>query len=184
MLSFRARVALSALTLLAGLAPSASGYHYSGNHLATLGLAVPRLYLVDATGPSWPVTAAAADWNASSAVDVYRVSSCPSSSYYCLPTVERSATTSPCSSTTYGVFTANVTSAGHFVRDSVFRIVLCNSTPVGDNRLKVACHESGHGLGLTHRFDSPQTSCMAQGLNHPTDGDGHDFGQLVTAYNH
>ncbi len=123
MLSCRPRLTLCMFALL-GLslsAPTASAIHPGPGHLATLGLAVPRVYFVDTTGPNWPVTAAAQKWNESTAVGAYRVSACPSTSYYCLPTVAVNLGTSPCDGSIDGVFLFNVSSAGHWMRDSRFR---------------------------------------------------------------
>lgn len=163
---------------------SAWGSHYLGLHLAKLnGHSVATVYYVDATDSSWPVNAAAIEWNRSSKVDAFRVSSCPSTNDYCVPVSQKSLGQGLCSSSlTYGVVTYMSNGGDHFSRSS-FTITLCNTTPAADRR-SVACQEEGHTLGLAHRPLNAPTCMVGSGSVFPNLPDGHDFDELGAIYNH
>jgi hypothetical protein len=173
------RTALVTTLALAGLAvsvQSASAAHYIGLHLAALnGHAQPTIWFVDRTDASWPVTAAADEWNRSSRLTVGRRAECPHPGDYCPPVHQ--VNNSNFYGRTFRPLNADLTHISRFN----FYIELSNSTP-STRRRSVACHEEGHALGLEHR--QPADSCLRADNVFPNLPDAHDFNQLYSAYGH
>ena len=172
-------VAICCAALVVGATP-ASASHYINperDHLAKLnGHAVPTAYLVDYTDTTWPVSAAAQEWDRSSRVDIFRVSSCPSGNDYCIPVQQIN-----CVPGLYGQTIAYDNGNGHWSRTG-FQVNYCDNNTPSSYKRKVACDEQGHVLGLGHRSET--TSCLRQGLYLQSFPDGHDFDMLGTIYNH
>jgi hypothetical protein len=173
------RTALVAVLAVAGLAlavQSAGAAHYIGQHLATLnGHYEPTIWFVDRTDTTWPVTAAADEWNRSSRLTVGRRAECPHSGDYC-PVVNQVY-----NDLWYGRTTFSMNSTGSHISRYGFYLELNNAAP-GSIKRSIACHEEGHALGLRHR--QPADSCMRSDNVFPSYPDDHDFNQLYSAYGH
>ncbi len=152
--------------------------HWEGiAHLSDLNFGSDRqIYFDDRTDSTWPVGAAAAEWDRTSKILVRRLG-CPTASYYCPPIHQVNASYK-------GVAVLGINAAGtHITRDrDKFYINLSNSTPLSQRRF-VACQEEGHALGLDHR-GSAANSCMYKGSPFTPLPDDHDFNQLFSGYSH
>jgi hypothetical protein len=159
-------------------AEQAASEHAIGGpwHLAALnGHSQATIWLVDRTDTTWPVTAAADEWNRSRFVTIGRRAECPHAGDYC-PPVHQVNNNNFFGQTTYKLNNART----HISREG-FEIRLSNATPLGARR-SVACHEEGHALGLDHR--KPSNSCMVDGAVFPARPDDHDFNALQNIYSH
>lgn len=156
---FRLLGSLVAVFVIVWAPGSASANHALGGpyHLSdlNLGFSERHIHFDDRTDTTWPVGAAADNWNASSKLFVTRLG-CPNSSEYC-PIINQVN-----SNAYYGRAFIGLNAAGtHFTRGSTFYINLSNVTPLS-RRQPVACQEEGHLLGLDHRTSSA-ASCMWDG---------------------
>lgn len=131
---------------------------------------------MDYTDSSWPVTAAADEWDRSSKLTVGRRASCPHAGDYCPPVYQV-----PSNPYWYGLTTYTLNAAGTHISRSNFYLQLSNGTPTGGRR-SVACHEEGHALGLQHRQASQ--SCLYPSTAFYALPDSHDFNQLWNVYSH
>jgi matrixin len=145
-------------------------------HLSNLHHSQPVIWFVDRTDTTWPVSAAATEWDRSNQLTAGRQAECPDSRDYC-PNVHQVNSPDYYGSTTYKLNSAGT----HISRDQFF-INLSNRTPVGSSRRAVACHELGHALGLDHR--QPSNSCMRGGGEFHSLPDSHDFNMLQAMYLH
>lgn len=174
-------VACSALVGLLAASPVAHAQHYQAPyHLTNLnGHSQPTIWFVDYTDSSWPVTAAADEWDRSSKLTAGRRASCPHAGDYCPPVYQV-----PSNPYWFGLTTYQLNSAGTHISRYNFYLQLSNSAPL-PTRGTIACHELGHALGLKHR--QPSQSCMYPSslyeLFYPLP-DSHDFNQLWNVYSH
>lgn len=186
---FRALVATAAIVLAwsAVFAVNASGFHRLPNqgHWDKFGTSLAYMKVNDYTGSAWPVFSALISWDqGANRITTTYVGGSSNCGLHCVNT----ATIAP-GSDPYGLMGSNCTGAlawtetqkidtrNHFREDVRIRINgSCSSVLNQNQRLKVACHEEGHALGLDH-FTQNDNSCMhtgniTQGGNSPN---SHDF---------
>ncbi len=114
----------------------------------------PSVYFVDQTSSRWPVKEVVETWGTSHRVWALYATSCPVY-HHCVNVTEYAALDGY-----VGVTNWRVDKYGHFVDGSVgiaLNDVYGSSTVSKLNR-QVACHETGHALGLGHNTE--KKSCM------------------------
>jgi len=169
-------------------AGTASGSHYIGRHLAALnGHSQPTIWFVDRTDSTWPIEAAAQEWDRTSSVTMGRRSVCPHAGDYCVPVNQ--VTSLPNGDKGLSVFCYSTVPPTHISRYNPCSasqpapvVYVSNTTDMGSQRRSVACHELGHWFNLTHR--QPSDSCMRNDSIFPTLPDVHDFNQISRIYDH
>lgn len=176
----RAGAAGAAMAVVVSMPGTATASHsFAPNfHLSDLNLANSErhVHTDDRTDASWPVGAAAAEWDRSSKIYMVRLG-CPGASEYCPPVYQVNDTF--WGRTFWGMNAAQT----HFTRDpGQFYAELSNDTPLIHRRF-VACHELGHLLGLDHRVSSVN-SCMRDDPPYAQLPDSHDFDVVFSLHNH
>jgi hypothetical protein len=128
-------------------------------HWARNGYAHPQVYIVDHTGPAWPVSAAVPVWNQAHGVDsLYRPGTCPG-----IPGTHCVDVRSANEGDNGFVGTTNVSfDAGRNFIDGGVNVVMNDFYTISAARhRKSICHELGHVIGLGH--NSSTASCMVSG---------------------
>jgi hypothetical protein len=184
----------AAATALAVTASPAAAAHGSPWHWPDSGSGRSVVYVVDHTGPNYPVGTKVTAWNnAYSAygtqINVQYKTSCPAVDH-CGHAWEITSSTSPapCDWSDLGCTYYGVTSNHMFNSNFYFFNYNVNREPNPTQaRAWVACHEIGHMLGFQPDGHRPQLGHCMSGANSSgsaTSPDTHDYNALSLAYNH
>lgn len=185
-------VATAVVGFLTGLAAiPAFASHGGPEHWSKDGLARSQVYVVDLTGPAWPVATVVYRWNEANSrtgarFNVYYQTSCPSSSLHCVRVREYTNASAP-NAACVGAFACTIRDpADANNHQTGVRVWLNNSevTTAAQHR-KTTCHEIGHVFRLAEGRTSDGT-CMKQGASPPISQypDGHDYDALFNLYDH
>ncbi len=148
--------------------------------------AIAYVYIVDRTGPSWPVFAAAVHWN-TNGENVITYQSPGSCDFHCVD-VRVVDDLGPCSGPVFvrGEFKDHYSGFGHLTSDSRVKFNVNCSGYNSSQKGELTCHEVGHAVGIIgHRGGG----CMREGDNFCNDGctqsgTTHDFSMFSQIYGH
>lgn len=185
----RAAIATTISLAVAAAYPApASATHALDPHWAKGTSSRANLYLVDSTGPEWPVGSAINSWNSGlvakgARVYLYYRTVCPGDEFHCIKVREYVNSTAPNSGCVdrYGctaIAAPNV--FDHHTRVNVWFNVTYDFYTSARYR-QTACHEIGHTFTLDER--TATTTCMNQDLEITTPSD-HDFEAVFNIYDH
>lgn len=193
------RSAAATITLiltLAGLTTSLAAPAFAGHggtdHWSKDGLAHAQIYVVDLTGPDWPVATKVYKWNEAYAlkgakVNMYYETSCPSTNLHCVRVRTYTNGTAPNAGCVGSYGCTLVSAADSNNHHTLVRVYLNNTTvtTVAQHK-KTTCHELGHVFTLVEKVTPDNGTCMTQGVSPPIAEvpDDHDYSALYTKYNH
>jgi len=183
----RAFLTFSVLGLVGLGAQHASASHTTAHHFSDNPGSYANVWIVDHTGPNWPIYDAAVSWTGGGRGVTYTSgSNCPDA---CIDLYARDlGTCSGTGGTTYGV-TILAYNGAHLSGQTEVRVNQTCVNALNDaGRREIACHEEGHGTGaLADGRPHSALSCMREGyVNGPLQRfpDDHDFGALRQMYDH
>lgn len=172
------------VVVLAALGPSAAADNYEMGdgyklHWNRTNTSVAQAYMVDYTGPRWPVNASTVKWNEASRLGVYYLSSTDSCPFHCVAVKADYFGTAEAR----GFSIIRWDSNGHLTGNTYIR--LNNSYAANSTKDRsVTCQEVGHAIGLDHQ-GSGSDSCMTNSPDRfPMYPNRHDYDILYSLYDH